>query len=546
MKMIKNILSIIVLSSAFLSAQTTYFVDDVIGDDVNNGIQKNTPFKSITRINQLILKPGDSVLFRRGGKWVGNLSPKGSGSKNKHIVLGAYGNGAAPVLNANGIISEGENTSYTIKLFNQEYIEIRDLQIRNFNSHESPRKLVLKYNDAYVNTPKMGIYIQGEDCGTLNDIYLTNLEICFVNGDMSTKNNGGVFVEITWNKEVSKRVKSNFNGLYTEGCYIHDVDRTGWSNRSVWDRRSLHSTWGETLANGEKHNWYPSENIFFRNNKFEKAGANALIVRVAKAPLIEYNLFTHNGIKGSGNASFPFNCDGARFQYNEACYTYYNTADDSWDGKKDVDAGGFDSDWNCKNTVIQYNYSHHNGHGGVLICCNGANKTSFNDGTLIRYNVFENNSHHIIRNSGTTTNTQIYNNTFFAGKEQDSVQLVYHKNWNGYPKNTFYANNIFYSLGEGNHFEFTKSKDFTFIANTYFGDIKYSPSDSKKQIGNPLFKNAMPSRLHWKSYLRFLLKKHSPEINTGIWLENHVKEDFLGSPIHGKPDRGAFESDFAN
>lgn len=540
--MLKKLFSLLLLSSTFLSAQTTYFVDDLIGNDANNGIQKNKPFKSINKVNQLTLKPGDSVLFRRGGQWTGNLTPKGSGAKNNRIVLGTYGNGPAPVLDAKGQISKGEKVSYTIRLFNQEHIEIRDLKIKNFNPFETPRKLVLKNNTVYVNAPKMGIYIQGEDCGTLHDIYLSNLEICYVNGDMSTKHNGGVFVEITWNKDISKRVKSNFNGLYTEGCYIHHVDRTGWSNKSVWDRRSLHSKWGETLANGKKHNWFPSENVVFRNNKFEKAGANALIVRVAKAPLVEYCFFTHNGIKGSGNASFPFNCDDALFQYNEACYTYYNTEADSWDGKKDVDAGGFDSDWNCKNTIIQYNYSHHNGHGGVLICCDGASKTSFNDGTIIRYNIFENNAHHIIRNSGTTTNTQIYNNTFFAGKEQDSVQLVYHKSWNGYPGKTTYANNIFYSLGDGNHFEFTKSKDYMFTGNTFYGDIKNIPSDSKKQTGNPLFKSSEPTKTHWKSYLRFLLKQNSPEVNKGVMLKNHSKEDFLGNPIKGQPDRGAFES----
>jgi hypothetical protein len=97
----------------------------------------------------------------------------------------------------------------------------------------------------------------------------------------------------------------------------------------------------------------PSKEIIIRNNKFEHSGANALIVRAADSPVVEYNLYNHCAVKGSGNASFPFNCDNALFQYNEACYTVYNSEADSWDVKKDADAGGFDSDWNCKNTVIQ-------------------------------------------------------------------------------------------------------------------------------------------------------------------------------------------------
>ncbi len=529
------------LFSVILLGQTTYFVDDLMGNDANMGIKVEAPLKSLAKINRIDLQPGDSVLFRRGGQWVGNLVPRGSGALENRIVIGAYGSGEAPVLNAKGKIAHNENVSYTIRLFNQEYIEIRDMKIKNHVPAESPRKLVLKNAVAYVNAPKMGIYIEGKDCGTLHDIQLVNLEICDVNGDMSTKHNGGVFAEITWNGEAAKRVKSNFDGLYLEGCYIHDVDRTGWSNISVWDNRSLVSTWGQTLANGKSHNWYPSLNVVIRNNRFEKCGANALIVRVAKSPLVEYCVFTHNGLKGSGNASFPFNCDDALFQYNEASFTFYNTAANSWNHKPDVDAGGFDSDWNCKNTVIQYNYSHHNGHGGILICCDGGSKTSFNDGTIVRYNIFESNNHHVVRNSGTTTNTSIYNNVFFSGMENDSVQLLYHKNWGGFPDTTTYKNNIFYSLGKGNFFEFGESTNTVFKANTFYGDIKNEPKDLGKSKKNPMFKSAVASKTNWKSYLRFMLKTASPEVDNGVEIEGCPMKDFLGNPIIGKPDRGAFE-----
>ncbi|WP_299781566.1 hypothetical protein [uncultured Formosa sp.] len=537
----KGLACVFILMSALLHAQTTYFVDDVIGNDTNTGTLKSAPFKSINRVNQLHLKPSDSLLFRRGGTWTGNLIPKGSGAKNKRIVIGAYGSGPVPVLNAKGVRFKNETASYTIRLFNQEYIEIRDLKIENFKASEEPRQYPLKKSLVYVNTPKMGIYIEGKDCGTLHDIQLINLEISDVNGDMSTKHNGGVFAEITWNKDILKRVKSNFDGFLVVGCHIHDVDRTGWSNSSVWDDRSLNSTWGDKLENGKIHNWYPSEHIVFRNNKFERAGANALIVRVANAPLVEYNLFEYNGLKGSGNASFPFNCDNALFQYNEAAYTFYNTAADSWNGKPDVDAGGFDSDWNCKNTIIQYNYSHHNGHGGVLICCDGASKTSFNDGTIIRYNIFESNNHHIVRNSGTTTQTQIYNNVFFVSEDQDPVQIIFHKSWNGLPNQTVYTNNIFYALGAKHRFDLGKSTNNTFLANTFYGGIINTPSDVKKNTHNPLFVNDTPSKTNWKSYLRFLLQKESSEINNGIKVQGHPKKDMLGNPIKGNPDRGAFE-----
>lgn len=540
----KNLILLITLSlfSVRLNSQTTFYLDDIAGNDINPGTSVSSPWKSIERINRVLLKTGDSVLFRRGGHWTGNLSPKGNGAKGGRIVIGAYGDGPSPLLDARGIISKGEKDSYTIRLYNQEYIEIRDLKIRNFHTSENPQKVENMGNTSFINTKKMGIYIEGRDCGTLHDIYLVNLEVCDVNGDMSTKDNGGIFIEITGNADESKRVISNFNGLYTEGCYIHHVDRSGWSNTSIWWNRSRHSRWGDTLANGKIHNWYPSKNVVIRNNRFEDAGANALIVRVADSPLIEHCLFSHNGGKGSGNASFPFNCDNALFQYNEACYTVYNSEADSWDNKKDADAGGFDSDWNCKSSIFQYNYSHHNGSGGILICSYGSTKTSFNDGTIIRYNIFEDNQNHVIRTSGNVTNSKIYNNVIYSGQELDSVMLIYHKSWGGYSDSTLYANNIFYSAGTANIINMGKSTRNIFIANTFFGKIENEPEDLLKSKSNPLFISATNSESNWKSFLKFMLQHQSPEIDKGIILEGHPQKDFLGNPVLGKPDRGAFET----
>lgn len=522
-------------------AQTTYYVDNLSGNDANSGTSRQSPFKTLERVNSIKMHPGDSLLFRRGSVWNGNLVINGNGSPNRKVVVGVYGSGLSPVLDAGGMIRDGEQASFTIRLFNSEYIELRDLKIRNYNREEIPGNVSARSKSSQVYAPKTGIYIEAKDCGTLHEIRLINLEICDINGDMSTKNNGGVFIDITRNAEPSKQIKTNFEGLYTEGCFIHDVDRTGWSNWSVWCDRSLNSQTGDTLSDGKIHNWYPSKKVVFRNNRFEKTGANGLIVRVADAPLIEYNLFTGNGTKGSGNASFPFNCDNALFQFNEACYTVYNTEKDSWDHKRDADAGGFDSDFRCKNTVIQYNYSHHNDFGGVLICCDGGSKTGFNDGSVIRYNVFESNGHHEIRTSGSVTNSRIYNNVIFSGSELDSIKLIWHKSWGGYSDSTIYQNNIFYSEGRRSSIDLGKSKRNSFEANIFFGNISGEPYDPLKITNNPLFVNGQVSPDRLGGFIRFALKKGSPAINSGVVVNGHSKNDMLGNPIKGKPDRGAFE-----
>ena len=521
-------------------AQKSYFVDNISGNDANKGTSVDAPWQSVERANKVKLQSGDSLLFRRGGSWVGNLVPRGSGSAGRHIVIGAYGQGPLPVIDAKGMVAEGEIASYTIRLLNQEYIEIRDLKIRNFKPFEKPVQVKSETKNGWTNSVKMGIFVEGRDAGTLHHIHFSGLEVCDVNGAMETKDNGGIFMDITWNENPDLRKQTSFEDVVLQNCYIHDVDRTGFSNMSVWWNRSLKSKWGDTLANGKVHNWVPSKGIIIRNNRFERTGANALIVRAADSPVVEYNLFTHCAVKGSGNASFPFNCDNALFQYNEACYTVYNSEADSWDGKKDADAGGFDSDWNCKNTLIQYNYSHDNGFGGVLICCDGGSKVGFNDGTVLRYNIFENNGHHVIRTSGPASGSKIYNNLFYSGADQDSVMLIYHKSWGGYSDSTLYQNNIFVARGKGCYFDTGKSTHNFFHANMFDGSLQNKPSDPEGIDANPKFvgegcqSGANPS-------LRYLLQSGSPAINSGMPVGQNGGRDFTGKAIGSKPTRGPLE-----
>lgn len=521
-------------------AQKSYFVDIISGNDSNKGTSVDAPWQSVERANKAKLQSGDSLLFRRGGSWVGNLVPQGSGSAGRHIVIGAYGQGPLPVLDAKGMVAEGEIASCTIRLFNQEYIEIRDLNIKNFKPFEKPVQLKSETRSVWTNSVKMGIFVEGRDAGILHHIHFSGLEVCDVNGAMQTKDNGGIFMDITWSENPDLRKQTSFEDVVLQNCYIHDVDRTGFSNMSVWWNRSLRSKWGETLANGKIHNWVPSKEIIIRNNRFERSGANALIVRAADSPVVEYNLFTHCAVKGSGNASFPFNCDNALFQYNEACYTVYNSEADSWDGKKDADAGGFDSDWNCKNTLIQYNYSHDNGFGGVLICCDGGSKVGFNDGTVLRYNIFENNGHHVIRTSGPASGSKVYNNLFYSRADQDSVMLIYHKSWGGYSDSTLYQNNIFVARGKGCYFNTGKSTRNYFHANMFDGSMLNKPSDPEGIDSNPKFvgegcqSGANPS-------LRYLLQSGSPAINSGMQVGQNGGRDFAGKEIGSKPARGPLE-----
>lgn len=169
---------------------------------------------------------------------------------------------------------------------------------------------------------KVGILVQAKGLirgGFLSGLRFSGLKIHGINGDMGTKDNRGIFFKV-YDDGLGNTV--HFEDVLFEDNLIFDVDRTGISNVSEFDDREF----------SRNINWNPNRNWVFRNNVFRRTGANALIVRVAVAPLMEKNLFDTCAIKGSGNAAFNFNTDDALWQFNEFRFTKAN-----WD---DEDAGG--------------------------------------------------------------------------------------------------------------------------------------------------------------------------------------------------------------
>ena len=90
------LLSLCLLAAANLGA-ATYYVDNENGNDDNAGTSEKTAWKSIGKVNQFALKPGDSVLFRRGGLWRGGVQCQ-PGEKGKPITYSTYGKGNRPVM----------------------------------------------------------------------------------------------------------------------------------------------------------------------------------------------------------------------------------------------------------------------------------------------------------------------------------------------------------------------------------------------------------------------------------------------------------------
>ena len=503
------------LSSALAAPAATHHLDSEAGDDGQDGATPATAWKSLKRANRQTYAAGDRVLFRAGCEWDGAFQPRGSGQKGKPIVVDQFGKGAKPAIHGRGLVPA------VVRLENQSYWTVQNLEITN-QSEFGEREL-------------RGVEIRARDVGLVKGIHLENLDIHDVNGisnytddgDALAKTYGGLATIIEGDVKPTA-----WDELRIENCTIRDVGPAGIA---------MITSWVAGHGDNNPQTWFPSRGVVLRGNKIERTARNGLIVRGCKAPLVERNFFKGCAHGGSGNACFAFHCDDALFQFNEACHTIYNPGD--------TDASGFDSDYYCRRSVFQYNYSHDNDYGFMLVC--NRPPGGFNDGTIVRYNVSQNDGGNIFRISGATTRTQIYNNTIYASptmtnpKEGDPPRIIYFKSWNnGWSDDFTFANNIVVNQSQQAVYVQGDSTNNRFRNNLFFGEHPESePADPRRLTADPLLVDpggageGIPTAI-----AAYSLRPGSPAIFAGRALPRHVKRDFAGRRVlmmNGRVDLGA-------
>ena len=511
-----NLFVIALLVFTATASATTYYVDATDGDDSKSGTSEANAWQNLSKVNSTTFSAGDSILFQCGESWSGQLYPKGSGSSGSPITINYYGdpNNGYPQING-----PGGTTRSAVFLYCQEYWEINNLDITHYDASNT-------------DTKRLGVFIQAEDVNmpggadTLNHIYLQGLEISNVDGNTASKQSGGILFAASGDGIVANAIL--FNDISIDNCYIHDVNRTGIVFWSDWSTRTL----------TENTTWTPWTNVVVKNNTVESSYQNGMIIRMCDSPLIENNTYISCAFGGSGNAMFFFNCDNAVAQYNEGYGTVYNSGD--------ADAAAFDSDYQCKNTLFQYNYSHDNQLAGIVAVC-GNQSSNFNDGTVFRYNVLENNDKQGIRNSGKITNTTFYNNTIYIGSDLSSVQMVYQKAWSGvWPDGTKFYNNIFYNDAINSSYEFGSATNNEFDNNVFYGNAATGePSDANKITSDPNLVDPGTGYIGLGSCEGYMIKDSgSPCVDAGIVIDgDNGGFDFWGKavPYNGTPDIGAHE-----
>ncbi|QGQ95108.1 right-handed parallel beta-helix repeat-containing protein [Paenibacillus psychroresistens] len=478
------------------AAGITYYVDSSQTNDSGNGTSPATAWKSLTKVNSITFLPGDKILFKSGGTWTGQLHPLGSGSSGNSIYIDKFGTGNKPIINGGGITGSG-----TVYLYNQQYWDIQNLEITNDSATEGDRR---------------GVDIVGENAGTLNNIHLANLDVHNVKGtngfDAIAKLSGGISVQVIGGTTATK-----FNNVLIENNNVHDLVRTGIFTQSTWRNRL-----SQTNGSGA---WTPMTNVIVRNNSVTSVSGDAIVVRAADAPLIEYNVAGNNNTSNGQftDAIWQFNTDNAISQYNEA-----------YGQKTTSDGLGFDADWNSNGTIIQYNYSHDNEGGGFMIMGPGL---GYNDNVTIRYNISQNDKQRgFYFSEGVNTNTKIYNNTMYIKSGLTTQPVVI----TGSSTNSYsFKNNIIYNQGSGTY----STGNGVFDYNLFYGNHPASePADAHKLTGDPLFVSGGTSGTGITSVAGYKLLTSSPALGSGVLISSNGGKDYWGNSVStsSSPNRGAY------
>jgi hypothetical protein len=488
-----------------------YYVDAVAGEDASDGRSPQRAWKSLAPVNSHTFHAGDSILLKAGCSWPGQLAPQGSGEAGRPIRIGKYGDGPKPAIHADGQFEDA------VLLKNQEHWEIADLDVSNRGAEPATRR---------------GVHLALENFGEAHHIVVRGMSIHDVSGRDDAKNNGG----ITFTADGLQK-PSRFVDLLIADNDLRHVDRNGissWSDR--WERSK----------------WFPSLGVVVRANRLEDVGGDGIMIAATDGALIEHNVVGRANQRSAGYniAIWTWSADNSVIQYNEA-----------WGTKGERDAEGFDSDWNSRNTLIQYNYSHDNEGGFLLICNEGghrAEESVGNIGTIVRYNISLNDRHRGITLAGPVKETTIYNNTIFVGA-QDLSDIVLFTDWYGWPRDTALLNNIFFAAGEarighgidrskttGHHTSapgFGESRETRFTANVYSGKI-VNVQDSLGLSVDPQFVAAPPSSAERSQLRGFALSANSPARASGQFIPANGGKDFFGATLTGcpQPDRGAVQS----
>jgi hypothetical protein len=489
-----------------MAAPTTYYLDASNGNDGNTGTSPSTPWRSLQKVNETTFQPGDALLLKAGAVWNGQLWPKGSGTSAARIRIDRYGDGPKPLIHGGG------NIQGTVHLYNQQYWEVRNLEVTNNRSDGVRGRFV-------------GIKAHNDGGSRLDGITIAGNTVHDVRGATSGYygTNGGIVV-------VANPGGSSWHGVRIENNTIYTVDRIGIFV-------------GPATENGDVYGMPRTTDVVIQNNTIDDAGGDGILNYVTSNAVIQHNVVSNSG-------SRVHNIDPADPDYaNRAAAGIWSVIsrntliqlNEVYNYAAGFDGQGFDIDGGSGSTYVQYNYSHNNLGGFLLLCETDTPVLEIND-ARVRYNISQNDKGALIAICNDwpkgPDHLDINNNTFYLGPASTAAAILSYSNR---PVNrvAFIYNNIFYTLGNNGYFS---TPNTVFDYNTFFGRHPANePGDGHKSTADPLLVAPGSGYIGRETVDGYKLATGSPALGSGTNTGVLGNRDYWGNPVgSGAPNRGAY------
>ncbi|MDB5295797.1 MAG: hypothetical protein JWO31_1780 [Phycisphaerales bacterium] len=475
----------------------TYHVDAATGDDAHAGTSPAAAWRSLDAVNRHPpFGSGDAILFKVGTRYAGRLAPAGSGAvvdgRAVPIVVDVYGGpGPLPRIDAGGAYPEA------LLLRNVEHWDVRHLELTNIGPTREPWRC--------------GVRVLADGFGAMRNVRLAGLFVHDVNGDLRKSAEGcGIYFETRGGgrRGGGGGPASWFDGLVVEHCRVERTDRNGICQRAGSRARS--------------------KGVAVRDNLLLDVGGDGIKIWGSDGAVIERNVIRGGRMRCDDAAAgiWPFASDDTVIQHNEVSGM-----------RGTLDGQAFDADYGCRRTLIQYNYSHDNDGGFLLVC---GPKGAVNEGAIVRYNVSANDGSaggRMIQMGGASQGAQVYNNTIYVGPGMAGLPLVSFNDWDGgWAEGAWFANNLFVAAGRV-RYRLGRATGTVFEHNLYAGDHAGRPEDGgavemaagepdlvKPGAGGDGFLAA--GAYQWRA---------GAKVPVGVVVPDNGGRDFFGSPV--PPDR---------
>jgi hypothetical protein len=302
-----------------------YYFSKAGNDNSDGSIMR--PFKTISKLNQLHLQPGNAVYFHGGDTFEGSILINASeyGMKNLPILIGTYGK-------RNAVINSGNLTALTV--YKTKYIHISNLTLVGSGSKEG-------------NT-KDGIAV------------IESSHITIDSFDISGFQKSGLLVYSS-------------AGITVTHVYAHDNGAAGIGVEGKFGQKDCTDIYiGFCMAENN-----PGDPSNLTNHS-----GNGIVVGHCKKVTIEYCVATNNGWDmpriGNGPVGiWGYEADSLLIQH---CVAYRNKT-----SKGGADGGGFDLDGGVTNSTVQYCLSYENQGAGYCIFQYSGASPWYNN--VFRYNI---------------------------------------------------------------------------------------------------------------------------------------------------------------